>query len=119
MTFFKFFKHNDGISAFAAIAVEPITGVRDPIEWGPKVKARQMIYGDAVSDGIRDALDWHLREGGVATAFRILEIEELLVDTKPDAVRCAATMAAWKALGHDETAIAFEFDGAWNARRIK
>jgi hypothetical protein len=70
-----------------------------------------------VANGIRDAIAWHALEGGVAASFRVLEIEELPVDTKPDAVRCAATMAAWKALGHDETGIAFEFDGQWKARR--
>jgi hypothetical protein len=117
MTYFKFFKHKDGISAFAAIAIEPVSCVEGTVEWAPAVKSLERTYGEVVSNGIRDAVTWHMQEGGGATAFRILEIEELLVDTKPDAVRCAATMAAWKSLGHAETGITFHFDGEWKACR--
>jgi hypothetical protein len=117
MTAFKFFKHKNGLSAFAAIALEPVAGVKDTLEWEPAAQALEKFYGEAVSNGIRDAVAWHMLEGGAATAFRVLEIVQMLMDTKPDAVRCAATMAAWKALGHAESGIAFEFDGEWKARR--
>jgi hypothetical protein len=117
MSTFKFFKHKGGISAFAAITLEPQVGLDEGVEWVPEVKSFEPIYGETVASGIRDALAWHSLEGGAATAFRVLEFKELLVDTKPDAVRCAATMAAWKALGHDESGISFEFDREWVARR--
>jgi hypothetical protein len=116
MITFKFFKHKNGISAFAAITIELISGAEDSIEWAPMAQAQKKSYGEAVLNGIRDAVAWHVLRGGVATGFKVLEIEELLVDTKPDAVRCAATMAAWKALGHAETDVAFEFDNEWKAR---
>jgi len=117
MSAFKFFRHQGGISAFAAITLEPQVGSREGVEWMSEVKSFEPIYGEAVATGIRDALDWHTLEGGATMAFRVLEFEELLVDTKPDAVRCAATMAAWKALGHEESGINFEFNREWIARR--
>jgi hypothetical protein len=117
MTSFKFFKHKGGISAFAAITLEPQAGVAEGVDWMPAVKSFEPIYGEAVVSGIRDALAWHTLEGGTTTGFLVLELEELLVDTKPDAVRCAATMAAWKALGHEESGISFEFDREWVTRR--
>lgn len=117
MITFKFFKTKRGVSAFAAITLEPQAGSSEVVEWVPSVILFEAIYGEAVTSGIRDALAWHSLEGGTPTAFKVFEFTELLVDTKPDAVRCAATMAAWKALGHEESGISFEFDEEWIARR--
>jgi len=117
MTYFKFAKLKNGIGAFAAIAVETIDGVSGVIEWSPSEKALQKNYGEAVSNGIEDAVAWHVLEGGQTKSFRILQFEYLVMDTTLDAVRCAATMAAWKSLGHDEAQIVFEYDGEWKARR--
>lgn len=117
MIAFKFFKTKGGVSAFAAITLEPQAGSDEVVEWMPSVRLFEAIYGKAVASGIRDALAWHSAEGGAPTSFRVLDFTELLVDTKPDAVRCAATMAAWKALGHEESGISFEFDREWIARR--
>lgn len=117
MSAFKFFRHKGGISAFAAITLEPQAGSDRGVEWMSGVKSFEPIYGEAVASGVRDALAWHTQEGGTSTSFLALELEELLVDTKPHAVRCAATMAAWKALGHDESGISFEFEREWIACR--
>ncbi len=114
---FKFFKHKGGLSAFAAITLEQQAGSEGGVEWMSQIKSFEPTYGEAVASGVRDAIAWHTQEGGTSTAFLVLEFEELLVDTKPDAVRCAATMAAWKALGHDESSISFEFEREWVARR--
>ena len=117
MSNFKFIRHKGGFGAFAEITLEKQAGLREGVEWMSAVKSFEAIYGEAVASGIRDALAWLLLEGGATTAFKVLGLEVLLVDTKPDAVRCAATMAAWKALGHDESGISFELDREWVARR--
>lgn len=117
MSAFKFFRHKGGTSAFAAITLEPHAGLDGGVEWMSGVKSFEPLYGEAVASGVRDALAWHTQEGGDVIAFVVIALEELLVDTKPDAVRCAATMAAWKALGHDESGIRFVFEGEWIACR--
>ena len=117
MNSFKFCKQRGGLGAYAVVSVETIAGSAGFVEWAAAAELFEKFYGVAVRQGIRDALDWHEAGGGTGSAFRVLEIQEFLVDTKPDAVRCAATMAAWKALGHEEAQIVFEFDGEWKAGR--
>lgn len=117
MTFFKFCRHKGGSGAFATITLESVRGTAGDVEWAPASSPLKKFYSDAVSEGVRDALSWHESEGGEAAVFRVLDLQEFLVDTRPDAVRCAATMAAWKELGHEEAGIVFDFDGEWRARR--
>jgi len=118
MTSYKFFKHKNGISSFAALSVELANGSPGNVEWADGIVSFESIYGDVVKSGIRDALKWHTDSGGAPAAFRVLEFTELVVDTRPDAVRCAATGAAWKELGHDDTEILFEHDThEWKAQR--
>ena len=111
MTTFKFFKYVNSISSFAAISLELAEGYPGAIFWADEIAALESVYGGSVRLGIKDALRWHAASGGQSTAFRVLDFTELLVDTKPDAARCAATVAAWKALGHNEAEIGFEHDG--------
>jgi hypothetical protein len=112
MTSFKFFRHLDGKSAFAVVSVRAVRGT-SRIVWSAD-STLQKHYGVAVCAGIEDARAWH---GDPAVGFEVAEVEELLVDTKPDAVRCAATAAAWIELGHAETELQFAFEGAeWRVR---
>lgn len=116
MTAFKFFKHMNGISSFAAILLELVEGAPESVVWADEVAPLEAVYGEAVRLGIKDALQWHAAAGGQSAAFRVVDFIELVVDTKPDAARCAATGAAWKALGHDEAKLGFEHDGQWKAK---
>jgi hypothetical protein len=116
MTAFKFFKHRNGISSFASISLELVDGPPEAVEWADGISSLQAIYGEAVRLGIKDALQWHIATGGKSAAFLVVNFTELVVDTKPDAARCAATGAAWKALGHDESSLYFAFDGEWRAK---
>ncbi|SRR5258705_10520334 len=110
---FKFFKHQDGISAFAEVAVESAPSSDFCVKWTSDLANYERSYGGAVREGITQALRWHRDLGGGSAGFTILEFVELVVDTKADAVKCASAAAAWKALGHSETDLTFDFDGAW------
>jgi hypothetical protein len=114
MTTFKFIRHRNGISSFAEVGLEVVHGVAETVLWSVEVASFMPIYGSAVSMGVGDALKWHMAGGGRSASFRVTSIVELLVDTKPDAIRCAATAAAWIALGHDEAQLSFEFDTNWS-----
>lgn len=108
---FKFFRYHGGLSAFAIVSLEA-TPTRAGMIW----KADPMLesfYGAAVRAGLDDAQTWH----GSPVGFEILRVVELLVDTKPDAMRCAATMAAWLELGHAETDLEFIHEAAWRVVR--
>jgi hypothetical protein len=56
----------------------------------------------------------HELRGGEACWVEIVELIEAPVDTRADAVRCAATLATWKALGHSEADADVVFEnGEW------
>jgi hypothetical protein len=114
---FKFFNHKNGISAFAEIGVESTLSAEFSVKWADDLAHYERNYGDAVREGIIQALRWHVDAGSGSAAFTISQFIELVVDTKADAVRCAATVAAWKALGHSETDLTFAFDGTWHVTR--
>lgn len=117
MSSYKFAKHKNGCGHFAAIALELMNGTPNVVEWAASFGMFERIYGAAVAEGIQDALDWHVAAGGEMESFRVIDFTWLAVDTKPDAVRCAATMAAWKTLGQDECGIIFDFENEWRAKR--
>jgi hypothetical protein len=109
----KFFKHKNGKSAFAVVGIEAVPADEVTITWSPELAFAEKEYSPAVTEGINKAIRWHSERGGGLSTFTITEFTELYVDTKPDAVSCAAAAAAWKALGHDETLLNFEFQENW------
>jgi hypothetical protein len=111
----KFFRHRNGISSFAVVGVETAASSTRLITWLPAVAIHEQEYRGAVANGIAIAFNAHRATGGGPVSFQIVELVELLVDTKEDAVQCAATAAAWMALGHGESEITYEFDGRWHA----
>src|ERR1039458_6543609 len=106
---FKFLMHKNGISAFAAISVDAIPSSQFSVTWSNDLTQHERGYGTVVREGIADAMRWHCETVGSPAAFTVTEFTELVVDTKPDAVRCASSAAAWKALGHSETEMNFSF----------
>jgi hypothetical protein len=111
---FKFFKQQNGTSAFAEIAVKSAPSSDFSVRWTNDRANYERNYGGAVWEGIVQALRWHRDLGGGSAEFTILEFIELVVDTKADAIKCASAAAAWKALGHSETELTFNFDGTWH-----
>jgi len=60
-------------------------------------------YGDAMTAGIQLAIDEYRKHADIAYAIHVERLEYTVVDTRPDAVKCAAAMAAWVGLGQDES----------------
>ena len=108
---YKFFKYKAGISSFAVVGLETVSSSETGVVWSTKLVEYERTYSDAVAEGVAAAMKHHITRGGAPSSFIVTEFTELIVDTKEDAVCCAATVAAWKALGHDESEIVFEFDG--------
>jgi len=52
-----------------------------------------------------------LARGGADASIEVIQIEEVLSDTTPDAVRLATTAAAWKAWGNAEEELRFDREG--------
>ena len=118
---FNFLRHKNGICAFARIGVgcEPSTEL--VVEWAPDLAQLEKKYGWYVLTGIGLAMIWHRELGGGTARFRVLSLVESLMDTTPDAVHVAATVAAWKALGHSETELEFigEMKPRWRVAKAK
>jgi len=110
----KFFRHRNGISSFAAVTLETTPPTSAAVAWASSAGC-PAEYRDAVISGIAIAHDAHAAIGGQATCFRVVEVVELLADTKADAVLCAAAGAAWVALGHSIAEVRYEFVNAWRA----
>jgi len=114
--FYKFLKHKNGITSFAAIGLELLPLSEHRVSWPSDLMMYEQLYADAVAEGINFAMQHHLSLEGKPASFLVSEFQELPVDTKFDAVRCAASVAAWKALGHEEDEVTFEFNGSWLAK---
>lgn len=106
-----FVRLKNGRTSFAVVGVETLP-VADPLAgWAAELTHHARFYDEAIQRGVSDALGWHMRSGGAPASFLVIEFIELYVDTKPDAVQCAATTAAWQALGHDAAQLRYEFIG--------
>lgn len=94
------------------MTISAVVGDFDGVHWAPEVNRgiRAEYQGD-VEAGIDDARTWHLSKGGADASFQVTELGIFPVDTKADAVRCAATAAAWKALGNSEAELSIAWDG--------
>src|SRR5262245_36658896 len=112
MTTYKFIRHKHRLSTFAAMSVD-VGAWTHTIAWSDQRQLRRQEWREAVAAGIRRALDEHVGRGLTACGFVVQRVDVLLVDTGPDALRCAAAAAAWMALGHEESELRFEFDGSW------
>ncbi len=110
---YKFFRMRQGIASFAEMSVRAVPNDTMIIDWPKKLDPPMSTYADAITWGIALAYQQHQHFGGMPARIEVVEIVEVPVDTKADAVTCAAAVATWLALGHDESEIAFEFKGGW------
>jgi hypothetical protein len=117
MTRFMFAKMINGIGRAAMVELEPCCFVDAIVVWVSKYDGladKRPIELD-VNVGVGGAVGWHIAGGGGKVALRVVDVD-FGADFSLDAVRCAATMAAWLALGHDEAGIKFEVEkGRWRA----
>lgn len=73
----------------------------------------------AALDGIREALDAARVAGGDTTPrlARLVKLVGADADTRDDAIRCAAGLATWEALGSPQPGPEVTFDGrGWSLR---
>jgi len=80
---------------------------------GAMARGFDPLWEEAALEGIREALDRTGHEGtpGAGCHAALTGLVGALVDTTPDAVRCAAGLAAWRALGLDGPEPEPTFDG--------
>lgn len=110
----KFFRVKHGIASFAVVGVSSHPSAAHTISWSESASGLRSAYGSAVEKGVRIAATEHERRNGPPHAVEIISIADAPADTKPDAVTCAAALAAWKSWGHAEAeaVVVFE-DGEW------
>ncbi|MFY9906946.1 MAG: hypothetical protein WBX02_11635 [Terriglobales bacterium] len=109
---YKMFRTAAGKTAFAIVGVAAREG--EGIRWHPSLTGMRRLYGGPVQAGVEHALHEHAERGGAAHSIEIIKLIESTSDTKEDAVKCAATLATWKALGHPESEAEVVFQGdAW------
>jgi hypothetical protein len=113
---YRFVRMKGGVGAYAGLTLERTDGPFGLVEWAPELATKKKYYDQSVRQGIEDALTWAGEPRSSACAFRILEFVELEVDTNRAAVRCAATIAAWKELGRDENQLAVILEDEWRVK---
>ena len=111
---YRLLRTRAGITSFATVTVVSTPEQALRISWDASLADLQRIYGPFVQEGVEAAFRQHLKLGGDPQAVRVTDLAETAVDTKPDAVRCAASIAAWKSWGHSETEVTLTNDqGEW------
>lgn len=111
---YRFLRHQGGVTAFARVSIESRpndvwTTILDALPEGDRAE-----YAAALEGGIDVAASAHTQRGGAPQIVAVTVLEQVFVDTKADAVRCAAAMAAWKSWDHPEADGLIRFaDGEW------
>jgi hypothetical protein len=108
---FRQVKNSVGNFAHVSLLCHP--GKEYAVHWSADENESKVIHSLALLQGIEDSYRKHLAEGGAPSAFTIEEVQELPVDTTADAMRCAAAMATWRALGHGEHSAKIIHDAEW------
>ena len=109
---YRFAKQKGMQGRFAGVTIRAEAGDFDGVRWNPVVTHfLRAEYGGEVAAGVADARRWHLARGGTDALIEVIQIETFPVDTTPDAVRLAATAAAWKALGNSGDELLFDHHG--------
>lgn len=111
---YRFLRTRDGVTAFAHVRVKSQRNETWTLVWNEGLAALEGIYGPAVKAGVDLAAREHTKRGGEPQRVEVMSLMETAVDTRPDAVTCAAALAAWKSWDHSEseTSVIFD-DGRW------
>lgn len=111
-----FLRWQSGIASVAEVAVELQPSNSWAVTWDADsslVRGRS-FFGDAVEEGIQIAAREFERGGGKPHYVKVVELVDWPADTRKDAVRCAAALATWKALGGSESDASVVFEqGEW------
>jgi hypothetical protein len=109
----KFFRHICGISSFAEVSILSKPTDNFALEWEDSARPYEKIYGDIIYGAVCAALSLYLSSGGKTHTFTVAEVVELPVDTKNDAVYCAAFAATRESLGYSPESSSFLHCGKW------
>ncbi len=108
-----------GAVSFAEVAVDlqpssTWTITWDNLTYNDSEYSYTGFYNTSIEEGVDIAAREHERRGGEPYLVGIVELIDQPVDTREDAVRCAAALATWKALGHSESEANVVFEnGEW------
>jgi hypothetical protein len=112
---YRFLQTRDGKTAFALVRLESRPNYVWKTILGPGLEGVQARYGEALRNGIDAAAFAHAQRGGAAQIVEVTALEYTEADTRPDAVKCAAALAAWKSWNHPEAdAFVHYVDGEWS-----
>ena len=115
-TQFNFLQVKEGKTFFArvVVAADPrIDGIKVAEKAGAQIPSFNMDWLEAARLGAEKALRAHVDFGGSRVAVELITVLGTEVDTRQDTVEVAAFCAAWKAFGHDQSALKIEYDGQW------
>ncbi len=115
MARYRFLKTHNRLTFFAEVEIEARPTETFGVIWGNDDPSSRRWLGEAIEQGIGAAHRCHGRSGGATASFRVTDLRVSNVDTTAGTAMAAATVAAWMALGHDESEISFSFDGDWSA----
>src|SRR5262249_13525829 len=107
---YRFMRTHNGVTAYAKISMTSHVSDSWKLSWNGPILDIEGIYGHAVQMGFQLAAVEHEKRGGMPQHVTLTALVESATDTKPDAVRCATTLAAWEAWGHSsaETKVVFD-----------
>ena len=116
---FNFLRVKNGRPYFARVSVVAdlaIQGVQVLQKTNSHDSHFPQSWLDAAFVGATMALDRHLQLGGNKIGVVINWVLGTEVDTTTDSVETAAYLAAWKALGHQESELDLDFDERWQIK---
>lgn len=110
----------NGVTSFAVVEVSSRPSDERMIVWGAATSHLKEMYDTAVDQGVEVAAQEHERRGGQPQRVEVVSLTDNPADTRPDAVACAAAIAAWKSWGHPEgdASVVFE-EGAWKVAFLR
>jgi hypothetical protein len=111
---YRFLRTREGITGFAKVEVSSRPSDKWAISWSVGLDEQMAIYGETVTEAVMAAAAGHERLGGGRHSVQVDLLIESAVDTKADAVFCAAAIAAWKSWGRAEEDVSIAYvNGRW------
>jgi hypothetical protein len=107
-TQFNFLQVKEGKTYFARVVVAldtRVDGVKIAEKAGAQIPSFNTDWLEAARLGAERALRTHVDLGGSRVGLEVITVLGTEVDTRRDTVEVAAFCAAWKAFGHDESAL--------------
>lgn len=113
----RFFRTRGGLVAYAQVAVFSEPAAASTIEWPAKLETMKRVWGQDVERGIQLAAAAREKRGGGCHRIHVEQVVDIPADTKPDAMTCAAAIAAWKSWGGSEDDLSVTHDdGTWRVQ---